>query len=93
MSAADRARPDMGDLDSSEPKLFGQLFYPAAILVSRPDAEALNPLIDIWISTKLAQARALALACRPVGNTAHRVTLVSDVPCRKARVGLPSRCS
>jgi len=31
---------------------------------------ALTP--DSWFSTKLAKARALALACSFVGNTAHR---------------------
>src|SRR5437868_2456500 len=52
--------------------LSGHLFDPA--FDSRPDPKALNPLIDIWLSTKLAKARALALACRPVGNSAHRST-------------------
>src|SRR6266403_2267566 len=45
---------------------------------SRPDPRALNPAIDIWLSTKLAKARAFALARRPVGKTAHRSTVGSD---------------
>src|SRR5215469_5542719 len=47
---------------------------------SRPDLEALNPLIDIWLSTKLAKALALALARLPVGNTAHRSTGGNNQP-------------
>src|SRR5207302_10562231 len=56
--------------------LSGHLFDPA--FYSRPDPRALNPAIDIWLSTKLAKARAFALACRPVGKTAHRSTVGSD---------------
>jgi hypothetical protein len=49
--------------------------YAPHIWSRRPtDPEGLNLLIDIRLSTKLAKARALALACRPVGNTAHRST-------------------
>src|ERR1700730_18262925 len=56
--------------------LSGHLFDPA--FYSRPDPRALNPAIDIWLPTKLAKARAFALACRPVGKTAHRSTVGSD---------------
>jgi hypothetical protein len=40
--------------------------------------EGVIPLSDIWLSVKLAKARDLALACRPVGNTVNRSTGGSD---------------
>jgi len=40
--------------------------------------EGIFPPIDIWLSMKLAKARALALACRPVGKIAHASTGGND---------------
>ena len=45
---------------------------------SRPDLKALIPDSDIWLSTKLAKARALAPDCLPAGKIAQASTGGND---------------